>query len=568
MRNKEVAAVLNDIGDLLDVLGEERWKAIAYRRAARQIEGLTEDIEELWRQGRLRSVPGIGEALAKKIADYLEDGRMAYYEGLREKVPAGLVDVMGVPGVGPKKAQILWQRLGVTNLEELEAAAKARRLRRLKGFQAKTEENILKGIELVKQGRRRTLLADAWPVVEEMIAYLKDHAPVDRVAPAGSFRRMKETVGDVDLLVESRDHSEVAKAFTTMPWVGDVVLAGETKCTVLLRTGLQVDLRILDAESWGSGLLYFTGSKDHNIRLRGLAQKKGLKLSEYGLFRGDERVAGATEAEVYDALGCAYIEPEMREDQGEIEAARRGTLPRLVTVQDIRGDFHAHTNRTDGADTLEQMVAAARARGYAFLGISDHSPSLVVAKGLDPEALLARRDEIRALNEATDGFRVLLGTECDILEDGTLDYDDDVLAELDYAIAAVHSKFNLPEEAQTERVVRAAKNRYVNILAHPTTRRIGQREPIALDMEGVMDACASHRTALEINAHPDRSDLDGTYAKMAKERGAVLAIDTDAHATSHLDFMRFGVGLARRGWLERDDVLNAWDVDRMLAWLR
>lgn len=573
MKNEEVAALFAEIGDMLDILGEDRFRTLSYYRAARSIEALTTDLEDLAREGRLGNVTGVGAALAEKIGEYLSTGRIAYHDELRQKFPPGVLGLLDVPGVGPKKVKILWQRLGVTDLDTLEAACRQHRLRRLKGFGEKTEEKILRGIELVRQGQARALLWDAAGVVEEVIAYLRDRSPLDRIEAAGSFRRMRETVGDVDLLAVARDRAAVSGAFTSMPGVTEILAAGENKAS-LRRTyldfggrerSLQVDLRILDARSWGAGLQYFTGSKDHNVRLRSRAIEKGLKLNEYGVFRGEESIAGATEEGVYAALDLPWIPPELREDAGEIDAAERGALPDLLELSDVRGDFHVHTNETDGTESLEAMVAAAQARGYAYVGISDHSVSATVAFGLTAEQALARRDRVREVNRGLKEFTVLLGTECDILEGGEMDYPDEVLREFDYVIASVHSKFTQPRKTMTARIVAAAENPHVDILGHPTARLIGQRDPVDVSLEAVFAACANAGTAVEINAGPTRMDLTGPQARKAKEAGCVLAVDTDAHASEALAAMRFGVGSARRGWLTSQDVVNAWPLERVRA---
>jgi len=577
VKNPEVANRLNEIGDMLDILGEDTFRVISYHRAARAVEATTEDVEGLARQGRLSEIPGVGSAIAEKIEEYVTTGRIGYHEELRGKFPPGVLELLRVPGLGPKRVRVLWQELGVTDLETLRKAAQTHRLQRVKGFGEKSEEKILRGIQLLEEGQARALLWDAAGVADVVIAYLKANSPVERIEAAGSLRRMRETVGDVDILVVTKDHGAVGRAFTSMPGLREVVQAGETKATVIMeytdwaedrpRT-IQVDLRILDAASWGAGLQYFTGSKDHNIRLRGMAQGQGLKLNEYGVFREDERIAGATEEGVYAAVGLPWIPPEMREDQGEIDAAKEGRLPRLIEPSDVRGDFHVHTNATDGVDTLEAMVGAARRRGYAYVGISDHSVSATVAFGLTAEQALARRDRFRAINREADGFEVLFGTECDILDGGELDYADEVLQEFDFVIASIHSKFTLEEREMTDRVVAAVENPYVNILGHPTTRLIGQRDPIQLDLEAVFAAAAKVGTAIEINASPHRMDLTGFQARRAKELGCRLALATDSHSVGELEAMRFGIGTARRAWLTREDLVNAWPVDEVRSFFR
>ena len=576
MKNDAVAVLLHEIGDMLDILGEDRFRVVSYHRAARAVEGLTADIEELVRGGALGDIPGVGPAIAEKITEYVTTGRIGYREELKARFPPGVLELLRVRGIGPKKVQILWQQLGITDLATLEQAAKHHRLRRVKGFGEKTEANLLKAIETYRQGQTRALIWDAAPVVDAIRAHLESRARITRLEAAGSFRRMRETVGDVDILVTTPDVKAALRAFTSFPGVKQVYSEGEIKSSVLVEyaayTGgtrlLQVDLEILDAESWGAGLQYFTGSKDHNVHLRGMAVDRGLKLNEYGLFRGEEKLAGATEEDVYRGLGLPWIPPELREDRGEIEAAARGELPRLLEMADIHGDFHVHTNASDGREPLEAMVEAARARGYAYVGISDHSPSAVVAFGLTSDQALAQRDRIRALNRELHGFRVLVGTECDILEGGALDYPDEVLRELDYVLAAVHSKFTMPRREMTARLVAAVDNPHVSILAHPMARLIGSRDPIDVDLDEVFAACARTGTAVEVNAGPTRMDLTGPQARAAKAAGCVLAVDTDAHATAELGAMRFGVGTARRGWLTAADVVNAWPVDRVQTWFR
>jgi len=569
VRNDEVAGVLYEIADLLEMSDpEDRFRPIAYRRAARAIEGLAEDIEEVARRGGLEAIPGVGKAIAGKIKQYLTGGTIDALEKLRTEFPGGLIDIMRIRDVGPKTARRLYFELKITNLEELRTAAAAGRLRKLKGFGEKTEQNILRGIQVAKQAQGRQLLGIALPIAERVLARLRSNAPVEDASYAGSLRRMRETIGDIDLLVTTRDPLAVTKAFTSMPWVREVIAAGDTKSAVVIAEGLQVDLRVLDPSRWGAGLQYFTGSKDHNIKLRGIAQRRGLKLNEYGLFReGDpeELVAARTEEEVYAALDLPYIPPEMREDGGEIEAALKGELPELVALEDIRGDLHAHTNLTDGVNTLEEMAAAARARGYAYLGISDHSPSLRVAGGLTAENLRIHAAHVRAFSRRSPDLKLLAGTECDILADGTLDYPDDVLKDLDYVIASIHSNFRMSEEEMTRRVVRAMENPHMDILAHPTARKIGQREPISLDLERIMEVAADTGTVLEVNAYPDRTDLSGAHARLAKEHGVKLAIDTDSHATEQLDYMRLGVGTARRGWLGKGDVVNTKSHEEILS---
>ena len=572
MRNLDVARVLYEIADLLEMKGEDRFRPIAYRRAAREIEAMPDDVEDRWREGgipRLRQIPGVGEAIAEKIDQYLRSGTVDALVDLKQEFPPGLVDVMKIPGVGPKTASVLWQKLGITGIDDLKRAAEHGQLRRLKGFGEKSEEKILRGIKLVSEQGKRTPLANAWELAEEVIEFLRGNVPTDKISAGGSIRRMREDIGDIDIVVVSPEPAKMRDAFTKMPFVEQVVLAGETKATVIRKGGVQIDLRIVEPESWGAALQYFTGNKDHNIHLRAMAQDRGWKLNEYGLFEGDRAIAGATEEEIYSALGLAWIPPEMREENGEIEAAARGDLPALVEESEIRGDFHVHTDESDGVDSLDTMVRAAIAKGYEYIGISDHSPSLTIANGLDAERLRMHLAQIRGLNREYRGkITILAGTECDILDNGALDYPDDILGSLDYVIASVHSKFTLAEKEQTARVLRAISNPFVNVYAHPTTRLLGQREPIAIDLEAVMRAAAANGTALEINAYPNRMDLNGPAARLAEEKGCKFVIDTDSHMRGHLDNMRFGVGTARRAWLGPQDIVNCWPLDDVRGFFR
>ncbi len=576
VKNEEIAARFSEIADMLDILGEDTFRVLSYQRAARQLESLTENVDDLVRAGRVDQIPGIGAALAEKITEYVTTGRIAFHEELRAKFPPGVLDLLKVRGLGPKKVKILWQQLGITDLDTLKAAAEKHLLRRVKGFGEKTEENLVRAIELVKEGQARAFLVDAARVVDAITEGMKGSNTIERVEAAGSFRRMRETVGDVDILAVARNRAAAAAAFEHLPGVVEVLASGETK--VVIRHAyhdyegsprtIQVDLRILDPDSWGAGLQYFTGSKDHNIRLRTMAERRGVKMNEYGAFRDEKRIAGETEESMYSCLDLAWIPPEMREDQGEIDLAASGRLPRLVELSDIRGDFHVHTDATDGTEPLEAMVEAARRRGYSFVGISDHSVSATVAGGMTAEQALTRRDRVRALNRDLKGLTVLLGTECDILDGGQMDYPDEVLKELDFVIASVHSRFTQPRETQTARIVAAAQNPNVDILGHPTTRQIGWRGPIELDLDAVFKACARAGTAIELDADPRRMDLNSPQARAAKNAGCTLSVDTDAHASGNLAWMRFGVGTARRAWLTPTDVLNTWPLEKMREFLR
>ncbi len=566
MKNQGVARIFFGIADYLELQGVE-FKPSAYRRAARNIEGMSQDVEDLWREDRVGEIPGIGKALAAKIAEYLETGQVQAYEKLKAEVPEGLVEIMRIQGVGPKTTKLLYDRLDISTVEDLKKAAESGRLAGVKGLGPKKAENILRGIELREAYKRRAILGRALPIAEGLVAYLRARAPVNQIAVGGSLRRMRETIGDIDILATSKAPAEVMLAFVGMPEVQEVLLQGETKSSVILSDGMQADLRVLDTKCYGAGLLYFTGSKDHNIKLRSLAISLGMRLNEYGVFRGDEQVAGATEAEAYKALGLPYIEPELRQAQGEIEAAQRGELPDLITVADLRGDLHVHTNWSDGHDTLGAMVRAAQAKGYEYVGISDHSQSLTIAGGLKEEEVNEEDARIKDLQEEWPDIRILHGAEVDILGDGRLDYPDEVLQGLDYAIGSIHSRFTQPEKEMTERVITAMENEFLTVLAHPTARHINEREPVALDLPRVFEVAAETGTALELNAGISRLDLNGAHARAAKEAGAPLMIDTDAHATVGLDQMKFGVGQARRGWLEAGDVVNTRPLSEFLDWL-
>jgi len=570
VKNLEIARVFDLIADLLELKGENPFRIRAYRRAAQNLGTLTEDVETLAAQGRLDEIPGIGPDLAGKIGEYLETGRVEALESLRREVPAGLADLMGVPGVGPRTAKLLHDRLQVTDLGQLETLARAGKLRGLPGIQAKTEQNLLKGIALVRRGQARMPLGRALPLAEEIAHALARVRGVKRVEPAGSVRRRKETVGDLDILVTSTDPARVMDAFARLPQVADVLERGPTKASVRHREGIQVDLRVVEPATFGAALQYFTGSKEHNIRIREMAVKKRLKISEYGVFRepGGKRIAGATEEEVYAAVGLPWIPPELREDSGEIEAAQSRRLPTLVELDDIRGDLHCHTNATDGHHTVEALVAAARKRGYAYVLVSDHSRSTRIAGGLTADEALAHVERIRAIGRKQRGITVLAGSECDILPDGSLDYPDDVLAQMDLVVAAVHSRFKQPRAEMTRRICRALENPYVNVLAHPTGRLIGQREPYDVDLEAVFAAARRHGKALEINCYPERLDLNDVHARRARELGVLLAISTDTHALDQLDTMRLGVATARRAWVGPAEVINTWSVDKLRAWAR
>lgn len=570
MKNLELAWILAEIGDLLELQGENPFKVRAYRRAARAIELLPEDIEAVWRRGELGRIEGIGKALEEKIDEWLSTGVMTYYEELRRQLPPGLRELTRVPGVGPKLAQRLYQELGIRNLDELEAACREQRLRHVKGLGARWEENILRGIERLRRQMERFPLGLALPVAQQLVRALAEFPSVQRVAIAGSLRRGRETVGDVDIVASSADPASVMDEFVRTPGVEQVLARGDTKASIVLKMGLQVDLRVVRDDQFAAALHHFTGSKEHNVALRELAQAKGLKISEYGIVRVDEGepLAVATEADVFAAVGLPCIPPELREDGSEIAAAREGRLPALITLGDIKGDLHVHSEWSDGLHSIEAMALAARERGYEYIAITDHSPSLSVARGLDPSRLEEQLEEIARLNRRLDGIRILTGCEVDILRDGSLDLPDEILARLDVVVASVHSAMNLDEAEMTERIVAAMRNPHVDIIGHPTGRILGRREPYAVDMERIIAVAAETGTCLEINASPDRMDLKDVHARWARERGVMIVINTDAHSTDGLDQMAYGVTVARRAWLGKADVLNCLSWPELKARLK
>jgi DNA polymerase (family 10) len=557
VHNADIAAVFEEIADLLEIKGENPFRIRAYRNAARQMEAMgTPAAEMVARNEDLTELPGIGEDLAAKIREIVETGKCRALEKLRKQLPPTVATLLKVPGLGPKRVRTLHQELKIDTLAQLKRAARDGAIRALAGFGEKTERTILESIEQHAEEAQRFKLAVAAQYAEPLAAYLEQARNVTQVVIAGSYRRCKETVGDIDILATTKGDSDVMDRFTRYDEVRDVSAKGETRATVILKCGLQVDLRVVPQESFGAALHYFTGSKAHNIAIRKLGQQKKLKINEYGVFRGERRVSGAKEEEVFAAVGLPWIPPELREDHGEVEAARAGKLPKLVELKDLRGDLHAHTKATDGHHTLKEMAEAAKARGFEYLAITEHSRRLTVAHGLDPERLRKQCAEIDRLNDALDGIRLLKGIEVDILEDGSLDLPDEVLAELDLVVGAVHSKFDLPRRKQTERILRAMDNRCFTILAHPTGRLIEQREPYDVDMLRIVRKARERGCFLELNAHPERLDLLDVHCQMARDEGVLVAVSSDAHRVQDFDNLRYGVGQARRGWLAKESVLN------------
>jgi DNA polymerase (family 10) len=569
MLNEKVAGILYEVADLLE-LKDEKFKPQAYRKAAHNIESMKEDIVDVYRRGHLKDVPGVGEAIEAKVREIIETGELRYLKELHDEFPAGLLQIMDIPEIGPKTTMRLYKELRVTNVQDLKLAAEQHRIRRLKGFGDKTEENILKGIEYMERNRGRMLLGYAFPVAMGIVSYLQQKGGLAMVSVAGSLRRMKETIGDIDILVGTAQPERASDVFVSYPEVEDVLAKGPTKSAVRLSNGIQVDLRVVSESSYGAALLYFTGSREHNIKLRSLAIDKGYKLNEYGLFNKDTGVpiASANEEDIYRRLGLDMMPPEMREDQGEIDISAGHALPELVALRDIKGDLHMHTEASDGSMSMEEMALAGKARGYEYVGITDHSQSLRIANGLDAERLRKNIAMARDLSSMMGAFQVLIGAEVEIDERGKLDYPDDLLMELDYVIGAVHTRFKMTEAEMTDRLLTALSNDHMTILAHPTGRAIGQREAYALDMERVMDEAKGKGVFLEVNSYPERLDLNDRHCRMAHDNGNRLVINTDSHHPSHLDNMTYGVAQARRGWVGPRQVLNTLplkDLQRALG---
>ena len=565
VQNAEIAAMFDQAAELLEIQGDNQFRVRAYRRAARVIEGLPQSVRSLLSTGRdLSELPGIGKDLAGKVADIVETGRFELLDSLKKELPGELGDMAALPGVGPKRAKLLYDKLKVRTLDDLRRVLKTGRLRELKGFGPLIARKLSEALEKPR-AEKRFKLSVAEAEAEALVGFLRNGG---RIVVAGSYRRRRDTVGDLDVLVTTENGPAVGDKLARYENVAQVLAHGPTRTTVILRSGIQVDVRAVPEESYGAALIYFTGSKAHNIALRGLAVARDWKLNEYGLFTGKRRIAGATEEEVYKKLGLAFVPPELREDRGEVGLAKSDRLPRLVSLSDIRGDLHVHSDWTDGTATIEAMAERAHARGYIYMALTDHSQRVAMAHGLDPARLSRQAKEIDRLNERLRGITILKGIEVDILRDGSLDLADASLAKLDVVIASVHSYFNLPRHAQTDRVIRALQNRYVSILGHPTGRLIGEREPYDIDMERVVAAARELGCHLEINAEPDRLDLHDIHAHAAKEAGVKLAISTDAHSVDAFRYMRFGIDQARRAWLTADDVINARPLSELRKLLR
>ena len=568
-KNAEVARVLKEIGLLLEIEGKDRFKPLAYYRGMRSITSLGEDIESIAKREALADIPGIGKGLSEVIKSYLETGDVEILSELRTHVPVKVLELDSIPGVGPKTIKLVYEKLGVTDLESLEKAANEGKLSGLSGLGEKTQVQIIEGIRVVRAGLERTLLADALSTAERFENELRKLKNIKQFITAGSTRRRRETIGDLDFLVDASNPETVMDTFVNLEGVASILAQGPTKSSIRLDSGLQVDLRVLPSESFGAGLQYFTGSVDHNVKLRSIAQKMGFRLNEYGLYKDKQKVAGEDEEGIYKALGLQWVPPELREDTGEIEAAQKGALPKLVTLNDIRGDLHSHTDQSDGKNTIEEMLDAAQALGYKYYCVSDHTQSLTIANGMDETRLLKRIEEIDELNASGRWtMKILKGAEVDILADGGLDIEDAVLSQLDLVTVSIHSRMKDKKEIMTERVCHALENKYIHILGHPTGRLIGKRSEFEIDLERVFETAQKHNVVMELNAYPQRLDLNAGNLRAATKIGLKIAVNTDAHRISELANMRFGIFQARRGWLTPDDIINTYPLSKLMKTIK
>jgi DNA polymerase (family 10) len=578
MKNQEIAKIFYEIAFFLEMEGVQ-FKPFAYEKAAITLEGLEEDVEEIYkREGfdGLKKIPGVGESIAQKIEEYLKTGKIKYYEDYKKKYPINLEELMGIEGVGPKRIKVLYEKLKIKNLNDLEKAAKAHKIAPLFGFGEKTEKNILEGIEFLKRSKGRFLLGDILPKVKEVEQKLKSLKEVERVDVVGSIRRRKETIGDADFLVISKKPEKVMDFFTSLPGIVKIWGKGSTKASVRMREGFDMDIRVLPKRSYGAALQYFIGSKEHNIALRKIAIDKGLKLSEYGLFKGSKMIAGEKEEEIYKKLGMDWIPPEMRENQGEIEVALKHQLPKIIGYEDIKGDLHCHikwAGKWDGgANTIEEMAEMARKMGYEYLGIASHTKFLRIEHGLNEKQLELRDKEIDKINSKlktqNSKFKILKGCEANILNDGSIDIKDEALKKLDFVIAGIHSNFKMPKEKMTERIIRAMKNPNVDIISHPTGRIIQRRDEYQIDFEKILRAAKETGTILEINSYPERLDLNDQNIRRCKEMGVKMVINTDSHHRDQMRFIEYGIAQARRGWAEKKDIINCWPLEKMLKFLK
>ncbi len=568
MDNLEIAKILSHIADILEIKNENTFRVRAYRKAAEAIESLTQNINQLYEENKIESIPGVGKGITEKIDELIKTGKLKYYEGLKKEIPESLLEIMNVSEVGPKTTALLYEKLKIDSIEKLKNAALKHKISELPGMGEKTEENILKGIELLKKAEERMPLNEAMNLADKIIAQLEKIKEIKRISIAGSLRRMRETIGDIDILVASDNPQKVMDRFTSLEFVKEVLSKGDTKSSILTVDNRQVDLRIVAEESFGAALHYFTGSKEHNIKIRELGIRKGLKINEYGIFKKgkkqEKRIGGEQEKDVFDAVGLPFIPIELREDRGEIEAGLKNQLPKLIEEKDIKGDLHVHSNWSDGHNTIEEMARAAKSKGYEYVCICDHSKSLVVAHGVKEKDFLKRIQEIREVDKKIKGIKVLAGSEVDIDSSGNLDYPKELLKELDVVIASIHSGFHQSREKITKRIIKAMGSGSVDIIAHPTGRLLGEREAYEVDLEEVFKVAKKTDTMLEINSYPKRMDLNDINARMAKETGIKLIMNTDSHNITHLDWLKFGIAVARRAWLEKKDIVNTYPLEKFL----
>jgi DNA polymerase (family 10) len=568
MKSVEIARIFRDIAKILEIKGENVFRVRAYERAAQSVEDLPNLLEKYIKEDRLQEIPGIGKELAERIKEYSATGKIKLFEDLKESIPPGLLELLKVPSIGPKTAKLLFDRLKIKSIAGLEKAIQTKKLVGLPGIKEKTIENIQKGIAIVKRGQERMTLAQATAAALEFIEPLEKLPEVKKISTGGSFRRRKETVRDIDILIASDKPQKIIHSFVGLTMVRDVTAEGETKASIRTKNDTQIDCRVVKDRSFGAALVYFTGSKDFNIKIRQLAIKKGLKINEYGIFRNDKFVCGKTEEEIFKALGMSYVPPELRENSGEIELALKNKLPQLVTLKDILGDLHSHSTWSDGSNTIEEMAQGAIKLGYSYIAITDHSQSLKIANGLTPAELKKKKAEIERINMKLKNFRILYGTEVDIDSQGNIDYPGKILAEFDIVIGAIHTGFKQLNAQITKRLVYACKNKFVNIIAHPTGRLWGVREAFDLDMDEIFKAASDTKTSLEINAYPQRLDLNDINCRRAKELGVKISIGTDSHTAQQLQSMQLGVSVARRGWLTSKDVINTLPLEKLLKSIR
>ncbi len=570
MISNKIAKIFEDLADMLEIKGENPFRIRAYRKAARNIRTLTNELEKFADEGRLDQIPGIGEGMKEKIYEILDTSRLQFYEELKSEIPPSLVKLLSVPGIGPKLAKKFYDELNIRDIEQLEKMAKEHRLAELEGIKEKTEQNILKGIEMLKKGLERMNLGIALPIANEIVDQLSKLPEVKGISTSGSIRRRKETIGDIDILTTSSNSKKVMNTFINLPQVERVLVSGETKSSIITFDGIHVDLRVIKPESYGSALAYFTGSKAHNIRIREIAMKNGLKINEYGVFneKNNKKIAGENEEEIYQILALPFIVPELREDRGEIEVAKNNNLPNLVELSEINGDLHVHTVWSDGGNSIEEMIKDAQKRGYKYLAICDHSQSLKIAGGLSEEKLVEQIKKIKELNEKYKNFTILAGSEVDIKADGSLDYPDELLKKLDIVVAAIHTRFRRSRYEMTKRIIKAIQNPHVNILAHPTGRLLGVRDAYEVNLDEILKVAKINKIALEINAFPERLDLNDINCRKAKEYGVMISINTDSHITNQLDYMALGVSVARRGWLEPENIINTKPIEQIIKFLK